>query len=212
MKISIPFSGFYESIHNDNINNALYNDVFTDHASGCINNDRLSYLAEDSIDWHLLYVDYAKEYVSQFNHEYGLNLIFDELSSPKEYNFTTDRIFCEITPIEIHKLYENTSAEYLTKNAKAMFTSYDGFSSFYSNDWLTWGADVLTWDCNQLECLLRAWLEGCHDITSWNDVEFYLMDDPIQCNGLAYELIYTHCSNKRLFTISDYLNKRAERT
>jgi hypothetical protein len=97
MIIQIPFSGFYNSIHNSNIEYELDNGVFTDHATGRINNDRLSELAYDAINRRELYLDYAREYVDNFNCEFGLNLEFESMKSPKEYNFSTGRIFWETT-------------------------------------------------------------------------------------------------------------------
>lgn len=210
MIISIPFGGFYDSIHSDNVERELYNGALTDHATGCTNNDRLSALAYDSINWRDLYIDYAKEYVKAFNNKFDLNLVFDELSSPKEYNFTTDRIFCEISLQQAQKLWDETDGLILKNYAQDMFTSCGGFISFYEPDFYLWGP-LHTWDCNQLNCLIYAWLECAHDVTDWNETELYLMDDFISCNGGASELIYKHCADKRLFSVSNYLNKRAER-
>ena len=209
MIIQLPFSGFYESIHSSNIEYELDSGVFTDHASGMINNDRLSELAYDAIDWNELHLDYAREYVDNFNNKFDLNLVFESMTSPKEYNFSTDRIFCEINKKELKQLVKQTSKENLAKMAKSMFTTADGFISFYDNDYLTWGK-IETWDFNQLYCLLMAWLETEHDISDWYDEEIYLMDSS-QGNGFYYNLIYKHCSDKRLFKIADYLNTRFER-
>lgn len=209
MIVQIPFSGFYDSIHSENVEHELNSGIFTDHDTGCTNNDRLSDLAYDAMDWHELYLDYAREYVDNFNDKFELNLVFESMRSPKEYNFTTDRIFCKISQDEIKKLIKQTSKENLAKHAKDMFTSRDGFSSFYDNDYLSWG-EIETWDFNQLHCLLMAWLETAHDATNWYNEEIYLMDDS-QCNGFYGELLYKHCADKRLFKISDYLNARLER-
>ena len=209
MIIQLPFSGFYNSIHSSNIEYELDSDVFTDHASGMINNDRLSELAYDAIDWNELHLDYVREYVDNFNNKFDLNLKFESMTSPKEYNFSTDRIFCEINKKELKQLVKQTSKENLAKMAKSMFTSRDGFISFYDNDYLNWGK-IETWDFNQLHCLLMSWLETEHDVSDWNDEEVYLMDSS-QGNGFYYDLIYKHCSDKRLFKIADYLNTRLER-
>lgn len=208
MIIQIPFSGFYESIHSSNIEHELYDCTFTDRATGCDNNDRLSDLVYDSINFHNLHLDYAKEYSLNFSAKYNLNLAFERMTSPREYNFATDRIFCEISVQQIHALFENTGSDFIDKHARAMFTSCDGLMSFYDNNWCNWG-DVLTWDYNQLHCLLLAWLECNHETEDYyGDAEIDLMDN---CNGFFSDLIYTHCTNKRIFKISDYLNTRAER-
>lgn len=209
MIIQIPFSGFYDSIHSINIEYELDCGIFTDHATGCTNYDRLSELFYNAIDWHQSRLDYAREYVDNFNREFGLNLVFESMTSPREYNFSTDRIFCEIDKKDLRQIVRQTPKERLIKHAVAMFTSRDGFSSFYDNNYLSWGR-IETWDFNQLHCLLMAWLETEHDVAEWYDEEIYLMVDS-QGNGFYSELIYKHCSDKRLFKVADYLNARAAR-
>ena len=70
---------------------------------------------------------------------------FEELISPRFYNYTNDSINCEID-VNVDKvnnyLKENTLqfTEYLKEN----YTSYDGFISSYStdiNDWVDWSDD-----------------------------------------------------------------------
>lgn len=209
MIIKLPFSGFYDSIHSNNVEYELNSSIFTDHDTRMINNDRLTELAYDAIDWAGLYLDYAREYVDNFNNKFDLNLVFESMSSPKEYNFTTDRIFCEINEKELKQIVKQTNKESLVKMVNYMFTSRDGFSSYYDNDYSTWGK-IKEWDFNQLHCLLMSWLEAEHDIDNWYEEELYLMDDS-NCNGFYSELIYKHCSDKRLFKIADYLNVRLDR-
>jgi hypothetical protein len=204
MNVQIPFSGFYDSIHNSNIDDCLDNQVFTDYSTGCTNNDRLSYLAFDSINWHVLYLDYAKEYASAFAHKFNIAMQFESMTSPKEYNFTTDRIFCEISESEVKRVFNSTDKAVLSKKAREAFTSRDGFTSFYNPDYLTWG-DVLTWDHNQLNVLIDSFINDSYD-----EYELYIMDDSI-CNGFINELIYKHCTNKRIFKVFDYLQSRIQR-
>lgn len=207
MIIQIPFSGFYDSIHNSFIDDVLENQIFTDYATGCTNNDRLSFLAWDSIQWNKLYLDYAKEYAALFADKFNINMQFESMTSPREYNFTTDRIFCEISESEVLRLFNDTDKNILAKNARDTFTSRDGFISFYNPDYLTWD-DVLTWDCNQLHVLLDSYI----DDSQFDDFgyEYSIIEDLI-CNGFINELIYKHCTNKRLFKIHDYLQSRIER-
>jgi hypothetical protein len=207
MIIQIPFSGFYDSIHNSFIDDVLENQIFTDYATGCTNNDKLSFLAWDSIQWNELYLDYAKEYAALFADEFNINMQFESMTSPKEYNFTTDRIFCEISESEVLRLFNDTDKNILAKNARDTFTSRSGFISFYNPDYLTWD-DVLTWDCNQLHVLLDSYI----DDSQYDDsgYEYSIIEDLI-CNGFINELIYKHCTNKRLFKIHNYLQSRIER-
>jgi hypothetical protein len=208
MIIQLPFSGFYDSWHGQCLNDEVFNSMFTDYATGCENNDKLSDIAYDLINWLDVHTDYAREYVKNFNSEFNLNLTFESLQSPREYNFATDRIFAEISVQEIHKLFENVKVELLEKNAREMFASRDGFSSFYNPDWTTWG-DVLTWDHNQLHCLIYAFLEQYSNNVDGEFNDYNLMEASF-CNGFLSEVI---CKNapgiERLLKIHDRLNRKA---
>lgn len=206
MLIQIPFSGFYESIHSSNIDYYLDNDLFTDYATGCTNNDKLSNRAYYAIDFNAVYLEYAKEYSQAFADKFNITMQFESMTSPREYNFATDRIFCEISPSEIMRIYNATCKDTLARLARETFTSRDGFISFYEPDYLTWG-DVLTWDYNQLNVLLDAYIINFYCNEDW---EIYLMDD-LQSNGLIDKLLYKHCTDKRIFKVHSYLQSRAER-
>jgi hypothetical protein len=203
MIVQIPFMGFCESIHDNAINDYIDNQCFTDYETGMTNNDNLSQRLYDSLNWRDLFIDYAKEYAEHFAHEFKIKLNFESLSSPREYNFTTDRIFCEISESELKRLYDLTDKAIFKKTALDMFTSRDGFCSFYDNDISTWGA-LSEYDHNQYYCLLMAYLEtiGAHDDYEWSIVE------NMSCDGFMSEAVYEHCSDKRIFNVFDYLQKR----
>lgn len=208
MIIQIPFSGFYESIHTDAIDNELFNGIFTDTNTGITNNDNLSNRADDSMDWNSLHIDYAKEYASQFAKEFDLKLEFESLHSPKYYNFSTDRIFCHISENEILRLWRETIPDTLEKTAKEMFTSCDGFISFYDSDFRQWG-NVLKWDYNQLHCLLMAWLYNNERYS--DDLELDILET-MNSNGFISEILFKNCPiMNRLEKIFCYLDERAER-
>lgn len=209
MILSIPFSGFYESIHDSQIDNELWQNVFTDYRTGCDNNDNLSNRAFDSINWHDLWIEYSREYVDFMAHEYDLKIEFESLSSPREYNFVTDRIFVNMPDCEFLRIYNEIDKKVFADCIKSHFTSYDGFISFYSNDINEWPENPLDYDCNEAMCLFEAWLIDNHEF-DLNDFELRFIESNY-CDGFYHELIYKHCENKRLFKIHDYLNKRAER-
>lgn len=194
MIIQIPFSGFYYSIHDLMMDNELeYYPLDIQ--------DKLF----DSINWHAVRLEYAKEYCKQFAHKFGLDITFESLSSPKYYNYQTDRIFAHISESEVQRIFGNTQKIYLEKTCSEMFTSRDGFISFYDADYRTWGA-LTEWDHNQLYALLTAHI----DSQCWNDYEAAIAED-ICCNGVISDLIYKNSANTRLFKIADYLRERAER-
>lgn len=210
MIIQLPFSGFYESIHNSQIDYILWESVFTDYATGCNNNDNLSNLAYDAIKWRELFNDYAKQYAEHFAHEFELKIEFESLSSPREYNFSTDRIFCTIDDNEIMRIWRETKPAAMIDQVKKMFTSYDGFNSFYSNDFNEWANSPLEYDHNELYCLLLAWLNSNHNF-ELSDFEYSFIDS-MSGNGEIEELIFKNCAiANRLNSIHYYLNKRAER-
>jgi hypothetical protein len=127
---------------------------------------------------------------------------FESIARPREYNFTTDRIFCEISESEVMRIFNATDKNILSQKAREAFTSRDGFISFYDSDYLTWG-EVLSWDHNQLLILIDSFIND-------SDFELYIMEDSI-CNGFISELIYKHCSDKRIFKVYDYLQSRLDR-
>lgn len=194
MLVQIPFSGFYESIHNSLIDDEI--DYFFD------NNAKLGERLRDSINWHDLLNEYAKGYAESVAHEFNIKMQFESLTSPKYYNFQTDRIFCEISESEVKRIFSETDKHVLTETAKSMFTSRDGFNSFYDPDCLTWG-DITDFDHNQLHCLLVAYINN-------DDFEWSIMEDSI-CNGFISELVYAHCNDKRIFKVYDYLQNRIAR-
>lgn len=204
MITTIPFSGFYESIHSGEIDRAeegLFQNERGD-ANGPLN-ERFFRIC----NYGVVFQNYAKDYAAAFAQETEIDLAFESLSSPREYNFTTDRIFCEISRKEVRRIKRETDPEALTKLAKRRFTSYDGFSSFYSPDWQGWGS-VDTWDHNQIGTLIEAFA-GERD-------EWSLIED-MNCNGDLDNWLCSSVLEKdkpeldRLFRVAAYLRHREER-
>jgi len=168
----IPFEGFYESVC----------DMLLD--------DEINYHIESLQDENLGYDDYpnysidrvylAKEYVKAYsewliaNGYPVINLEFESLLSPREYNFTTDRIFCHVSMQDIETFYKafiaKDDSQQLINN---MFKSRDGFYSFYNDfvdNWKT--VPLVDWDYNQLMVLFPI-PKSYHDV--WEDAK---------CNGV----------------------------
>lgn len=87
---------------------------------------------------------------------------FEEVDRPRYYNFSTDRIFAKVDAVLIRELYRQVmlvdNSWAYEGSVKAMFTSYDGFSSFYDNDPEALKEKPLEdWDHNELKALLVAW-------------------------------------------------------
>ena len=212
MLTSIPFSGFYYSQHSANIDRAV-TDMFTDRDTGCTPNGGLEMALFNTCDYRKVYTSYARSYCEDFGDWLGIkSLKFDELSSPREYNFTTDRIFAKVTLKDLYRVKREVTPLGLAAMAKEMFTSRDGFSSFYSPDVKSWGG-LAGWDVNQCGCLLAAYAgemsRGSDGFDQW--AEHDLMDEA-QSNGYFEIWIEDATSNiSRLYKIHDYLETRAHR-
>lgn len=131
----INFGGFYNSIHDDNIEWAIES-YFSDD-DGNFNYDDIS----DKINYSKVRKDYINSYTSLFStwikDNYALSIRFKdiELISPKYYNYETDCIKCYISDTENNALMtlfknDNEFLSYLKENTK----SSSGYMSHYSYD------------------------------------------------------------------------------
>ena len=207
-EIVIPFSGFYESLHDSAIDNAI-GQMFSDDRGDT--NTGLANRLYNQCNFSRVRHEYAKDYTKQFATEFELpSLTFKLLSSPREYNFTTDRIICEVSDDDIDKMLAKTPAELFKKRAVESFTSRDGFHSFYSPDMADWRA-LAEWDHNQLGCLLEAYVEHTAQTDFDQYAESALMEDA-NCNGDIDSWIANNTQGiERLYKVYKYLRTRAER-
>lgn len=125
--------------------------------------------------WHTDYLKYfqyvAREYVDYFNewikdeYDLDLGLTFEEMKSPREYNFETDKIYCTISEEKVlelfHKVNDLDPDDKLNKVIEDHLKSRSGFISFYSEFVRGWkNKPVLEWDYNELYMLLEFLIEG----------------------------------------------------
>ncbi len=92
--------------------------------------------------------------------DYTLDATWESMTSPRFYNFETDRVFCFIpwTQLEAMKA-ELQGKPQLAERIKRRFTSRSGFSSFYSNELQEWEAKPLReWDHNETGTLLDSFI------------------------------------------------------
>lgn len=185
---TIPFSGFYESIHNAAIDDAVEG-LFQD-------NDGDSEVPEAFWDrWEAkpvveafakLYTETLKDKLSEDFDADLSSMIFSDLYSPKEYNFETDVISVEISVEQVRALYLATDKEDLRVLIKDRFTSRSGFSSHYSNSLTEWlGTDMSKWDRNQVGTLIEAYTDN---------LNLNLQDE--NKNDAISELVYENMSDK----------------
>lgn len=129
--------------------------------------DAFSYLAGEKLgisapEMVSFYSWQEKKQKKEKRQVYSLRLSGCDMTSPREYNFETDRIFCQMPESVIRKLWAINRVDgfaSLDAVTRRRFTSYDGFISFYRNDWHQWGK-LADWDSNQLATLLIAACES----------------------------------------------------
>jgi hypothetical protein len=179
---TIPFEGFYESRWSQEIDQqeSDFIEYHTDAGNGEIDPDYEGAYAPELrlTDWdyqailhrHTSYGDacraIAQDYVAAFNvlasEEIGLplKLEFESMSSPREYNFETDRLFAYIPLSVVKRLFAASKAEKhvsLCAAIKDRFTPCSGFIPHYSASLAEWLATPLAdWDHNEIGTLLIA--------------------------------------------------------
>jgi hypothetical protein len=210
MNTTIPFSGFYSSMHDDEIDRTLEN-LISD-SSGCHPiSDRIA----SNLWMHMgdVSTEYARAFLADFqilfNGETGLSVAFewDTLDSPRAYNFSTDRIFAKVSAEHVKAMYSKVNHSILDRMAEERFTSCSGFISHYSPDVSSWG-ELEEWDHNQVGTLVEALVsqflpkewEG-NVIEDWSG------------SGIVDEWVYDALDEegKRLVKIAAYLRQREER-
>ena len=102
----------------------------------------------------------AREWVKAFAQETGIPVEWESMKSPREYNFTTDRVFITLPLEEWQRLRDRVNDCPIRETIRKNFTSRDGFISFYPSDLDAeeWQKPLAEWDHNQLMTLLEAWL------------------------------------------------------
>lgn len=172
----LPFAGFYESHYSGEIDQQesqfVEYEVSDRQAENGIpadlrlNETELYELLFRHTQYRVAYRMVAEWYVQGFNavmkseHDLDLRLTFESMDSPREYNFTTDRIYAHIPVSVVRKLWAISKAEShvrLKARIAESFTSRDGFHSYYANglrdEWLN---PVTEYDHNQLCTLIEA--------------------------------------------------------
>jgi len=135
IKTTINFGGFYNSIHDDNIERAC--ESFYSDDNGNCNWD----IILDKVDFKKLrgvYIDlYCDLFSDWLKENYNLAIKFENISllSPREYNFETDKILCDIDIMENESVIKIMKAKPAFLDwVKDRTQSKSGYISFYSYD------------------------------------------------------------------------------
>jgi hypothetical protein len=179
LSVNLPFAGFYNTKWSDLVDSAEEREIenLEEYAQSDPNYDCYQPEPEARLDaseiaelfmkhasYGLAYAAIARDYVEGLDRELGEILgfkqrfAFEEMTSPREYNFETDRLFATV-PLEVVKAWVAISrrADHhatLAATFKERFTSYDGFHSHYDNTIPR--KPLEDWDHNELGTLLIA--------------------------------------------------------
>lgn len=180
----IPFSGFYESIWSGALDRE--DEQLIDHIGEepdrydpalVLTQERgeaWEFLSKVS-DYKAMHDAVARAYTDAFMdwlaESLGRHTIdgycYEEMTSPRYYNFETDKIFVEIEQEVFEDIFARLKRDHpgvFEATIKSLFTSYDGFISFYDNDPDKLAAKPLAeWDHNELFALVTAWTRTFRD-------------------------------------------------
>jgi hypothetical protein len=146
--------------------------------------DRLREAVFEAMDYRRAYEHLAREYVAELadwlSDTLDMEVLaeFEEVVSPRYYNFETDRVFAKISLSAMQEIARRLAADPIGRAAlrdtiRERHTSRDGFASWYSGnpDSADWHKPVADMDHNELGTLLRAWVlyNGIEDL----DMELY---------------------------------------
>lgn len=198
MIINIPFAGFYNSWYSAELDAVQERFVeYEVEKNPGLNPDIPNEALWKSADYGIAYNYIARQYVAHFNdyieteYELDLDLKFESMQSPREYNFETDRIFCEISEENVRKLRSAVSDPALRQAIKERFTSRSGFISSYPNRLEDWNSDPTAWDHNELGTLLVALLS---EDENWERDIFETMQD-----RNVFDVAFDKCVNWEVY-------------
>lgn len=177
METCIPFSGFYESLWSSEIDSCqeLIAESYAEERD--VEQEAVDDLLYRYADYSAMHQDIAKAYAEAFGDMLGVSLTMTVMTSPKEYNFMTDRIFADISVADMAKLYRQVGKNAVREQAKKLFTSREGFISYYDPDIDTWGS-VREWDYNQRLAIMQAAVERLAD-DDWDLSLYYDLQESI---------------------------------
>ena len=162
LKSTIHFDGFYESFISDDIDYQIDQQIECDCDIYDLNESEEEVLNDNYLSVNRSYFynqiaeDYTNFYIDALNEEldgFTLKATYKCFTSPREYNFETDRIFIEIEEnhaIDFIKYIIKNYKKELEEKIKQRFTSRSGYWSHYKNTLDSWTQDYSEWDCNMI--------------------------------------------------------------
>jgi len=177
LESTIPFDGFYESFISADIDFQIGQQIEWDSDTFDLNEDEQQVLWDNYLDINRSYFynqiaeDYTNFYIDELNERlkrFELKATYKFFTSPREYNFSTDRIFIEIEEnhaIDFIKYIIKNYKKELEEKIKDRFTSRSGFISNYKNSLDLWIDDYSEWDFNMIGT--------CFELFDFDELYFY---------------------------------------
>ena len=131
IKFYIPFEGFYNSIYDNMIDDIITTEIEDGHLK---NDDNVNYKGIFEAMAQSIFDDIIEIFIDEtnINELYSNHIIYEGLSSPKYYNYTTDKLMSKISYNNYSLIYgkyiiNDDFVNYVNEASK----SIDGFASFY---------------------------------------------------------------------------------
>lgn len=118
-------------------------------------------------DYPALWLKIAKKWTSEMAHHLGVELEFEELNQPREYNFRDDMVFAKISEEDLFKLWDKANLDTVKEKYAERFEPRSGFIPF--SKYLNFPHQPPEeWEAVQLYCIIDAILED--EPFEWEDV------------------------------------------
>lgn len=134
IKIELPFSGFYESIYNYHIDNAIDYYLYDLEGEQLEKAQDAFYMVSYDATRKAICEHYIQAYEQVFYDQFNidLNLTFNSLTLPEFYNFESDRLFVNIDPEVFKQVINLLDDEVIQKTLSDKYKTQSGYIVFES--------------------------------------------------------------------------------
>ena len=134
IKIELPFSGFYESIYDLHIDNTIEYYLYDLEGEQLKKAQNAFYMMDYDATRKAICEHYIQAYNQVFYDQFNidLNLTFNSLTSPKFYNFETDRLFVNIDPEAFKQVINLLDDDTIQKTLSEKYKTQSGYIVFES--------------------------------------------------------------------------------
>lgn len=154
----VPFSGFYHTLLST-LDERHFDDELDFLREMGVDEEEIPNPYDFSHNYREHYVEICRDFVENYAEENDIPLLaFQDMWSPREYNFETDQIDAEIDLGWLEGMFAQHKEKFCPWLYERM-KSRDGFIPFYSNDLDDWHEQGEEWDAAEAGLLLE-FLDG----------------------------------------------------